>query len=79
MNLENFDIKSTIVITQHLAMLKRIIINILVPLNLLEVMIKANEDTKLILNNFSVNLDNLYLESHNNSKILRKKIKMKKL
>ena len=42
---------------------------ILLPLNILEVMIKTNEDVKSTLQHFSVNLDDLYKESQEFQKI----------
>ena len=73
MNLENFDIKSTIVINTAFSYASENNYAYLVPLNILEVMIKTNEDIKSTLEHFSVNLDNLYLESQELSKSTKKK------
>ena len=78
MNLENFDIKSTIVINTAFSYASENNYAYLVPLNILEVMIKTNEDIKSTLEHFSVNLDNLYLESQELSKSTKKKMKKKK-
>ncbi len=63
MNLENFDQKSTIIINAAFSYASENNYAYLTPLNLLEVMIKTNEEVKSTLHHFSVDADNLYKES----------------
>ena len=79
MNLENFDQKSTIIINAAFSYASENNYAYLTPLNLLEVMIKTNEEVKSTLHHFSVDADNLYKESLRYSAKSKKKKKMKKL
>ncbi|MDC3024189.1 AAA family ATPase [Alphaproteobacteria bacterium] len=73
MNLENFDQKSTIIINAAFNYASENNYAFLTPLNLLEVMIKTNDDVRSTLVNFSVDCDKLYLESKRISKNSNKK------
>ena len=73
MNLENFDQKSTIIVNTAYNYASENNYAYLTPLNILEVMLKTNEDVKSTLDYFLVNLDNLYLESQKFSKSSKKK------
>ena len=74
MNLENFDHKSTTIINAAFSYASENNYAYLTPLNILEVMIKANEDVKSTLHHFSVNAENLYQESYKHSKKSKKKV-----
>ena len=73
MNLENFDQKSTILINAAFSYASENNYAYFTPLNILEIMIKTNEDVKSTLRHFSVDLDNLYQEAHKHTKKQRKK------
>ena len=72
MNLENFDKKSTIIINAAFSYASENNYAYLTPLNILEIMIKTNEDVKSTLRHFSVDLDNLYQEAHKHTKNKKK-------
>ena len=73
MNLESFDQKSTIIINSAFNYAAENNYVYFTPLHILEVMINANDDIKSLLNHFSVNYKNLYLESQKHSKKAKKK------
>ena len=73
MNLENFDQKSTILINAAFSYASESNYAYFTPLNILEIMIKTNEDVKSTLRHFSVDLDNLYQEAHKHTKKTKKK------
>ena len=73
MNLENFDQKSTIIINAAFNYAAENNYAYLTPANILEVMLKTNEDVKLTMEHFSINIDALYLDSQNYSKKSKKK------
>ena len=73
MNLENFDQKSTILINAAFSYASENNYAYLTPLNILEIMIKTNEDVKSTLCHFSVDLDNLYQEAQKHTKKTKKK------
>ena len=73
MNLENFDHKSTLVFNAAFSYASENNSAFLTPLNILEVMIKTDDDIKSTLVHFSVNPDTLYLESKKYSNKSKKK------
>ena len=73
MNLENFDQKSTILINAAFSYASEYNYAYFTPLNILEIMLKTNEDVKSTLCHFSVDLDNLYQEVHKHTKKTKKK------
>ncbi len=73
MNLDNFDEKATLIINSAFSYAGESNYAYLTPLNLLEVMLKTDDQVKVTLDQFSVNTENLYKESLNLSNKSKKK------